>query len=79
MRTTVTAVLRTDGMLDYTKEDEDGTMKTVVPPVFEKLEAQLESNNVLRAERDRFISDVNAFGKAVISFPTRRIKFCCWG
>ena len=79
MRTKISAVLRGDGMLEYTKEEAGGVMKTIVPQVFEKLEAQLELNNVLEVERETFISDVSTFGAAVISFPTRCIKFRCCG
>jgi hypothetical protein len=66
---------RADGMLDYVKEGPGYRMPTVVPPVYEKLEAQLAANNVFRAEREKLISEVNAFGTAVISFPARYRNF----
>ena len=76
---TIRVARRADGMLDYTKEGPGYRMVTVVPPVYEKLEAQLEANNVFQAKREKFISNVNAFGAAVISFPARYFNFRCLG
>jgi len=74
-RVTIRVVRRADGMLDYSKEAPGHTMKTLVPPTFEKLEAQLEANCVLSTEREKVINDVNLVGEATISFPARYHKF----
>ena len=76
---TIVIARRTDGMLDYIKEGPGYRMVTVVPPVYEKVEAQLAANNVFQAEREKLISEVNAFGTATISFPARYSKFHCLG
>ena len=68
------AVRRADGMLDYSK-DGPGAFKNVLPPVFEKLEGQLEANNVYRCEIEISIRELNLFGAAVISFSERRCDF----
>jgi hypothetical protein len=74
---TITVTRGASGMLDYIKEGPGYRMVTVVPPVYEKLEAQLAANNVFQAQREKFISKVNAFGTAAISFPARYSKFYC--
>jgi hypothetical protein len=57
-------------MLDYSKGGA-GPFKSVLPPILEKLEAQLRVNNASREEIERFVSDLNLSGAAVISFPDR--------
>lgn len=76
MRVTLTAIRRTGGMIDYTKNGPGAfRMKTKVRPVFEKLEGQMEANRATHNEIERFINELNLFGVATVSFPERRDTF----
>ena len=68
------AARRADGMIDYAK-DGPGTFTSVVRPVFEKLEGQLEANNASRPEIERFIRELNCTGSASVSFTDRHHGF----
>jgi hypothetical protein len=57
-------------MLDYSK-DGPGAFNSVLPPVFEKLEGQLQANSASRQEIEEFVRQLNLSGTAVISFPDR--------
>jgi hypothetical protein len=74
--TTISAVRQSDG-IGYTHQGPGFTMKTRVPLVFEKLESQLAADQVYWAEREKFITDLNVFGAATVSFPARDHKFHC--
>lgn len=76
---TIKAVRRADGMLDYTKEGPGYRLQTLVPPIHEKLDAQLAASLVLHENRERFMAEVNASGSAVISFRPIRSAFYCFG
>lgn len=58
-------------MVDYSK-DGPGPFKSVLPPVFEKIEGQLRANNACCQEIEEFVRELNLFGTAVISFSDRR-------
>ena len=70
----LSAACRADGMIDYAK-DGPGAFTSVLPPVFEKLEGQLEANNASRLEIERFIEELNRTGSASVSFTDRRHAF----
>jgi hypothetical protein len=70
----LSAIRRGDGMLDYSK-DGPGAFKSVLPPVFERVEAQLRANNASQDEAERFIAELNLRGAAALSFPQRRCVF----
>lgn len=74
MMVTLSAVRRADGMLDYSK-DGPGAFKSVLPPVFEKVEGQLRANNASQDEAEKFMAEFNLLGVAVLSFPERRCNF----
>jgi hypothetical protein len=63
-------------MIGYTKDGPGASqMRTEVPPIFEKLEAQMEANRATHDEIERFIGELNLFGAAAVSFPERRDTF----
>jgi hypothetical protein len=76
MMITLSAVRRAHGLLDYTKEG-PGTfkMRNVMPPVFEKLEGQMEANCASHDEIKTFIEELHLRGVASVSFPVRRCNF----
>jgi hypothetical protein len=76
MMVTLRAVRRADGMLDYTKDGPGAfKMKTEVPPVFEKLEGQMEAHCASHDEIETFIEELTLRGAASLSFPERRCNF----
>ena len=73
----IRATRRPDGMIDY-ERDGPGTYKAkpaVLPPVFEKLEAQLVANKALQREAETFIDELGTRGEATLSFPERLDRF----
>jgi len=76
MMVTLSATRRPDRMIDYSK-DVPGRfkMQNVIPPVYEKLEGQMEANRASHDEIERFIVELNLFGAATLSFPERRNNF----
>ena len=60
-------------MLDYSK-DGPGTfkMQNVIPPVYEKLEGQMQANCATHGEIEKFINELDLSGAATLSFPERR-------
>jgi hypothetical protein len=76
MMITLSAVRRADGMLDFVK-DGPGTSKmpSVIPPIYEKLEGQMEANCASHDEIETFIEELNLRGAASLSFPERRCNF----
>jgi hypothetical protein len=73
MTIVISAVWRSDGMLDYSKSP--GAVRSVIPPVYEKLEGQMEANNASPEEIEKFIAELNLRRLAVLSFPDRRNGF----
>lgn len=65
----ITMKRRPDGWFDYKKEGRGGSLVTTVPPVFEKIEAQLQCNQVPSYAREKIIDELNRCGFAVISVP----------
>lgn len=76
MIVTLSGVRRADGMLDYMK-DGPGTskMRSVIPPVYEKLEGQMEAHCASHDEIEKFIEELTLRGAASLSFPERRCNF----
>jgi len=73
---TLSATRRSDGMFDYWK-DGPATYKklSALPPVYEKIEGQMQANGASHEEIERFIDELNLFGTATLSFPERLNKF----
>ena len=73
MMVTLSAARRADGMLDYSKDGPgECRMPSVMPAVYEKLEAQLKANCASQDEAERFINELDLFAAAKLSFPERR-------
>jgi hypothetical protein len=70
---------RIDGWFDYRKEGRAALLETKVPPIFEKIEAQLQVNQVPQYARERIINDLNRCGTADVSVPELYFSFYCLG
>jgi hypothetical protein len=75
----ITLKRRIDGWFDYRKENPAALLETRVPPIFEKIEAQLQANQVPQSVRERIIDDLNRCGMADVSVPELRSSFFCLG
>ncbi len=73
----ITVKRRPDGWFDYKKEGLEAQLVTIVPPVFEKMEAQLECNQVPPYAREKIIYELNRCGAAVVSVPAIYSKLFC--
>jgi hypothetical protein len=54
-------------------------MPVVIPPVYEKIEAQMQVNGASQEEIKRSIDELNLVGAATLSFPERLNKFYLFG
>jgi len=61
-------------MFDYAKEGL-GAYKSVLPPICEKIEAQLQANMASQDEIEKFIERLRGLGKATLKFTERRYRF----
>jgi hypothetical protein len=71
------SLVRADGKLNYSKAGTSGTFASVLPPIYEIVEAQLKANLATEKEADTFIAEFNRKGTAELSFPERRFRFFC--
>jgi hypothetical protein len=72
MTVTITAELRPDGIVDFSKDGPGAFMSALYPS---QLEAQLQCSNMYSDEREKFHSLLAAVGSASHSFSDRKHYF----
>ncbi len=73
----ITVKRRPDGWFDYKKEGWGVQLVTIVPPVLEKMEAQLDCNQVPAYACEKIIDELNRCGVAVVSVPAIYSNLFC--